>query len=229
MPPIGNAPNGSSPAYLLPVNGAPSTSLVKRERARFPGFLQNELACMTMMAAAGVPTVAHTICALDAGAYETARFDRRVNADRKVTRAYAEDGCQLTGKRSGAKYARTGGPGYSDLVAALRRYTVEPGKDAVLLFRWAVANLALGNRDAHAKNVSLVGEVPTVLELAPAYDVICTMASPRKDSDTLVGLRRKRLPGELLSRKWSALRCVDNPAAQRSHVLTSNPENSDVG
>ena len=182
MPPIGNAPNGSSPEYLLPVNGAPSTVMVKRERARFPGLLQNELACMTMMAAAGVPTAAHTVCALDAGAYETARFDRLVSADGTVTRAYAEDGCQLTGKRPGAKYAQTGGPSYAELVAALRRYTAEPGKDAVLLFRWAVANLALGNRDAHAKNVSLVGEVPTVLQLAPAYDVICTMAYAELDT-----------------------------------------------
>ncbi len=53
MPPSGDAQNGRSPKYLLPVNGAPSAVVVKRERARFPGLLQNELACMTMCTEGG--------------------------------------------------------------------------------------------------------------------------------------------------------------------------------
>lgn len=50
-PQTGSAPPGTAPEYRLPVAGAPSTVLVKRERARFPGLLQNELAAMAMMAA----------------------------------------------------------------------------------------------------------------------------------------------------------------------------------
>ncbi len=172
----------TAPEYRLPVAGAPSTVLVKRERARFPGLLQNELACMAMMASAGVPTAEHTVCALDAGVYETARFDRICQADGRVSRLHAEDGCQLTGKRPSAKYAQTGGPTYADLTAALRRYGTDPGSDTPLLFRWAVANLALGNRDAHAKNVSILRTADGPVRLAPAYDVVCTMAYTSLDT-----------------------------------------------
>ncbi len=185
-PQTGTEPLGASPDYLLPVAGAPSTVLVKRERSRFPGLLQNELASMAMMASAGVPTAERTVCALDAGVYETARFDRVCRPDGSVSRLHAEDGCQLTGKPPSAKYAQTGGPMYADLTAALRRYGTDPGTDTPLFFRWAVANLALGNRDAHAKNVSVLRTVDGAVRLAPAYDVVCTMAY--KDLDTVLPL-----------------------------------------
>ncbi|MBU6366034.1 MAG: HipA domain-containing protein [Gemmatimonadetes bacterium] len=185
-PQTGSAPHGDAPEYRLPVAGAPSTVLVKRERARFPGLLHNELACMTMMASAGVPTAGHTVCALDAGVYETARFDRVCRPDGSVVRLHAEDGCQLTGKPPSAKYAQTGGPTYADLTAALRRHGTDPGTDTPVLFRWAVANLALGNRDAHAKNISVLRTEDGALRLAPAYDVVCTMAYT--DLDTVLPL-----------------------------------------
>ena len=184
-PQTGTEPTGA-PEYRMPVAGAPSTVLVKRARSRFPGLLHNELACMAMMASAGVPTAEHTVCALDATVYETARFDRVCRPDGSVARLHAEDGCQLTGKPPSAKYAQTGGPTYADLTAALRRYGTDPGADTPLLFRWAVANLALGNRDAHAKNVSVLRSTEGVLRLAPAYDVVCTMAY--EDLDTVLPL-----------------------------------------
>lgn len=175
-PPVDDDPPAGTPEYRFPVAGAPSTVLVKRERGRFPGLVQNEIATMEMMAAVGVPTASHTVCALDARVYETARFDRAVVADGPVRRLHAEDGCQLTGRRSHAKYAQTGGPTYAELRTVLRRYSADPLTDTERLFRWAVANLALGNRDAHAKNISLLYHAPAVRRLAPVYDVVCTMA-----------------------------------------------------
>ncbi len=185
-PQKGTEASGSTPVYRLPVAGAPSTVLVKKERSRFPGLLQNELASMAMMASVGVPTAQHTVCALDAAVYETARFDRVCHLDGSVSRLHAEDGCQLTGKLSRAKYAQTGGPTYAELTAALRRYGTDPGTDTPLFFRWAVANLALGNRDAHAKNISVLRTTNGAVRLAPAYDVVCTMAY--KDLDTVLPL-----------------------------------------
>jgi serine/threonine-protein kinase HipA len=182
-PQIGTEPLGAAPEYRMPVAGAPSTVIVKRERARFPGLLHNELACMAMMASAGVPTAEHTVCALDDGVYETARFDRVCGSDGSVARLHAEDGCQLTGKPPSMKYGYMGGPTYADLTAALRRYGTDPGTDTPLLFRWAVANLAIGNRDAHAKNVSVVRSQDGALRLAPAYDVVCTMAYTALDTE----------------------------------------------
>lgn len=185
-PQAGTEPLGAAPVYRLPVAGAPSTVLVKRERSRFPGMLHNELACMAMMESVGVPTAMRTVCALDDGVYETARFDRVCRDDGSVVRLHAEDGCQLTGKPPRAKYAQTGGPTYAELTAALRRYGTEPGTDIPLLFRWAVTNLALGNRDAHAKNISVMRTEDGAVRLAPAYDVVCTMAYT--DLDTVLPL-----------------------------------------
>jgi len=142
---------------------------------------------MAMMASAGVPTAARTVCALDTAVNKTARFDRVCHLDGRVSRLHAEDGCQLTGRLSRAKYAQMGGPTYAELTAALRRYGTDPGTDTSLLFRWAVANLALGNRDAHAKNVSVMRTAAGALRLAPAYDVVCTMAY--KDIDTVLPLQ----------------------------------------
>jgi serine/threonine-protein kinase HipA len=185
-PQTGTEPPGAAPEYRLPVAGAPSTVLVKRERSRFPGLLQNELASMAMMASTGVPTAEHTVCALDAGVYETARFDRVCRPDGSVMRLHAEDGCQLTGKPPRAKYAQTGGPTYAELTAAVFRYGTNPSADTPTLFRWAVANIALGNRDGHAKNISMLRTNDGDLRLAPAYDVVCTMAYT--DLDTVLPL-----------------------------------------
>jgi serine/threonine-protein kinase HipA len=182
-PAVGPGPNGSQPLYALPVAGAPSTVLVKRERGRFPGLVQNEMAAMDLMRAAGVPTAAHAPNALDGSLYETARFDRVLDDDGSVAREHAEDGCQLTGRASLAKYARQGGPAYADLVTVLNRHGLAPLEDVELLFRWAVANLALGNRDAHAKNVSVLHVQPMTVRLAPAYDVVCTLAYPALDDE----------------------------------------------
>lgn len=181
-PATGRGADGASPQYLLPRGGSPSTVLVKRDRGQFPGLLHNELAAMSLMAAAGVPTAPHAPNALDPAVYETARFDRVLRADGGVTRLHAEDGCQITGKLSRQKYAQTGGPTYAQLVAALARYSAAPLEDGEILFRWAVANLALGNRDAHAKNVSVLYPEPGALRLAPAYDVVCTLAYPGLDT-----------------------------------------------
>lgn len=68
----------------------------------------------------------------------------------------------------------------------MRRYSADPLTDTERLFRWAVANLAIGNRDAHAKNVSLLSESPALRRLAPAYDVVCTMAY--RQADTILPL-----------------------------------------
>lgn len=75
--------------------------------------------------------------------YETARFDRVLNEDGSVVRHHAEDGCQLTGRTSLAKYAQGNGPAYAELVAVLNRHGLAPLEDVELLFRWAVANRAL--------------------------------------------------------------------------------------
>lgn len=184
-PPSGPGAAPDEPLYRVPLRGAPSTVLVKHAREeRFPGLLHNELLCMRLMDAAGVPTSSSAVHALDVAVYETARFDRVLEEHDTVKRLHAEDGCQVTGRTSFQKYASTGAPGYQDLCTVLRRAGAAPAEDAERLLRWAVANLALGNRDAHAKNVTLL-HTPVGVRLAPAYDVTCTLVYPDLDPGEL--------------------------------------------
>lgn len=180
-PPVGKADSGATLDYRLPIAGAPSTVLVKRDRGNFPGLVQNELAAMSLMQAAGVPTAQHVACVLAKDVYETVRFDRVMASDGTIARLHAEDGCQLTGKVSQAKYAEYGAPTYAELIANLIRHSANPLEDGDILFRWAIANLAIGNRDAHAKNISIVYDTNDAIHLAPAYDVVCTLAYPAID------------------------------------------------
>jgi serine/threonine-protein kinase HipA len=180
-PQSGDPAEGVTLDYRLPVAGAPSTVLVKRDRGHFTGLLHNELVAMTLMRAAGVPTALYAVSALADDVYETARFDRVLAEDGTVTRLHAEDGCQLTGKVSQSKYAESGGPTYAELIAMLVRHSADARADGEILFRWAVANLALGNRDAHAKNISVLHDASGAIRIAPAYDVVCTLAYPPID------------------------------------------------
>lgn len=165
------------PTYSLPLAGSATTVLVKRDRGAFPGLVQNEIVAMTLMEASGVPTAARAVCALDRSVYETVRFDRVLQSDGSVVRLHAEDGCQVTGRSSVAKYATTtGGPRLADFVHVLDRHGVDSNTDIEILLRWAVANMCIGNHDAHAKNISFLHTSEDLrVRLAPAYDVVCTV------------------------------------------------------
>lgn len=177
MPPTG----GTRARYRLPRGGAASTVVVKRGEGRYPGLLEAELCGMRLMAATGVPTASSARCLLEPTAHESARFDREVQGGGAVRRLHAEDGCQLTGRVSRQKYAGQGAPTYQELVSVLERLSLNPLEDREHLFRWAVANVAMGNFDAHAKNLSVVYLQEDRVRLAPAYDVVVTGIYPEHD------------------------------------------------
>jgi serine/threonine-protein kinase HipA len=165
---------GERPVYRLPKNGAPTTVVVKRPSESFPGLLEAEMVGMRLMQSAAVSTASSTACRVATDCHESARFDRMVTAEGQVQRRHAEDGCQLTGRLSRHKYAKRNAPTFSDLCAVLNRASANPLEDREFLFRWAVANAAMGNYDAHAKNISVVYVTADRVRLAPAYDVVVT-------------------------------------------------------
>lgn len=170
IPPVG----GEDPVYRLPKNGAPTTVVVKRPSQGFPSLLEAEMVGMRLMQAAGVSTASSVPCGVAEDCHESARFDRIVTEDGHVRRLHAEDGCQLTGRLSQNKYARQNAPTFAELCAVLNRASANPLEDREFLFRWAAANAAIGNYDAHAKNISVVYLSPERVRLAPAYDVVVT-------------------------------------------------------
>lgn len=166
--------------YRLPKNGAPTTVIVKRPGEDFPHLLECELVGMRLMAAAGVPTATSARSQASPGCHESARFDRVMDAAGNVQRLHAEDGCQLTGRVSKDKYGGRGGPTYAQLCSAFDRRSLDSLTDRQMLFRWAVANAAIGNYDGHAKNVSVVYG-GGAFSLSPAYDVVVTSVYPQLD------------------------------------------------
>lgn len=193
MPPVG----GEHPVYKLPRDGAPTTVVVKRPGQDFAGLLEAEMVGMRLMQSAGVETASSARCAVATDCHESARFDRRVISDGHVQRLHAEDGCQLTGRLSRNKYARQNAPTYMDLCAVLNRASANPLEDREALFRWAMANAAIGNYDAHAKNISVVYVTPDRVRLAPAYDVVVTAVYEHLDRDFALHFCGTTLPQAL--------------------------------
>jgi serine/threonine-protein kinase HipA len=174
-------------SYYLPLNGAASNVLVKKERARFPGLLQNELACLRLMKSAGMPTVESGVCSLAPELFETHRYDRVEQGEDSIMRVHQEDFCQASGRRPTQKYESEGGPGLADMKEIIRKHSVFPLEDLDYLLRWAVCNGLIGNNDGHAKNLSLLYQSEG-LRLAPAYDVVCTEAYTFLDKKLAISL-----------------------------------------
>ena len=164
-----------SNTYYLPLNGAPSNILLKKEKERFPGLVQNELASLRLMRAASVPVIYSSACQLVEGVFETPRYDRVGDRRSSITRLHQEDFCQATGKRPYAKYESRGGPNLGDIRILIQKHSVDPLTDVEIVARWAIANAVIGNHDGHAKNLSFL-RTSDGLRLAPVYDVVCTEA-----------------------------------------------------
>ena len=163
----------------LPLDGSPSNMLLKRPNPVYEGLVLNELACLRIVAAAGLPTAESAVRDFDGGpVFESRRCDRIENDDGSIDRLHQEDLCQATGRRPARKYQSRGGPPYGEIARVLRRHGGDPLADLATVARWAFLNLMLGNNDAHAKNLSLL-YTERGIRLAPIYDVVSTRVYPR--------------------------------------------------
>lgn len=157
-----------------PVDGTPSTHILKPEIAAFPDTVENEALCMRVAKHLG----------LDVAPVETTRiggrklvvverYDRVVAADGAVHRIHQEDFCQASGVAPESKYEEDGGPSLLR-IATILRDVAEPGSLERLLGAVTI-NALIGNGDAHAKNFSLLHTEEGALTLAPLYDLTCTL------------------------------------------------------
>lgn len=157
-----------------PVDGTPSTHILKPEIAAYPETVENEAFCMRVAANLG----------LDVAAVETTeiagrklivvqRYDRLVSADGSVERVHQEDFCQAAGIAPQSKYEQDGGPSLQRVAGILQSVAAPDSLDKLLQ---AVAlNAMIGNGDAHAKNFSLLHQSSGALALAPLYDLMSTL------------------------------------------------------
>ena len=164
-------PDGS---WGRPVDGTPSTHILKPEIAAFPDTVENEAFCMRVAKHLG----------LDVAFVETTeigsrklivveRYDRTVAADGTVRRIHQEDFCQATGVSPETKYEEDGGPSLLRIAGILRDVAAPDSLERLLAA--VTVNALIGNGDAHAKNFSLLHTADGALTLAPLYDLMCTL------------------------------------------------------
>lgn len=156
-----------------PIDGTPSTHILKPEIRGYPNTVENEAFCMRLAHHLGLPVAdVETIVVGDRPLIVVSRYDRVVDSSGRVERIHQEDLCQATGTPPLRKYQEGGGPSLRSLAAILR--ATDPASLETLL-RAVVLHVVVGNGDAHAKNYSLLHEPSGALRLAPLYDVMSTL------------------------------------------------------
>jgi len=158
----------------IPLEGSPSTHILKPDSDRLPGGVQNEAFCLTLARHLSLPTPDLITGRAGARSYLLVqRYDRRAAGDR-WRRLHQEDFCQALGKPPTAKYesSQTGipGPKLADMFETTRRLMAP--NCLLQLLDMAIFNVIACNTDAHAKNYSLMITGAGV-SLAPLYDVMC--------------------------------------------------------
>ncbi len=164
-------PDGS---WGRPIDGTPSTHILKPEIAAYPNTVENEAFCMRFARYLDVPTApVETTVVGRRALIVVERYDRILHRDGTVTRIHQEDFCQVTMVPPQRKYEEDGGPSLRRIADILQTAVGPESLEGLL--QAVTINVLVGNCDAHGKNLSLLHEPPGTLRLAPLYDMICTL------------------------------------------------------
>jgi serine/threonine-protein kinase HipA len=157
-----------------PVDGTPTTHILKPEIVRYPHTVENEAFCMRLATHLGLNVAkVDTEVISSRKLLVVERFDRQVETDGAVRRIHQEDFCQATATGPRLKYEDDGGPSLARIARILAE-VADPEATEHLLAA-TVVNALVGNGDAHAKNFSLLHERSGALRLSPLYDVLSTL------------------------------------------------------
>lgn len=195
----------------IPINGSPSTWILKPDTDRLWGSVYNEAFCMRLALNSGLNAPEIRIGRAATRKFILVeRYDRVKEGD-VWRRIHQEDMCQALGHFPSTKYefnkAGRPGPRLRDMVEVVRD---QSGLSAVLSFlRQTIFNVLVCNTDAHAKNYSILIRSDGV-GLTPIYDVMCAAVWPRVTKYLAVSIATKRDGNHLMGRHWQreALLCA---------------------
>lgn len=190
---LSRLPDGS---WGLPIDGRPSTHILKRADPRFPAMVLNEAFCLAIGRHLGIAIAKADVMRIPEPILVVERFDRQVDAGGRIRRVHQEDVAQALGVPVGVKYEQHGGPGLI-AVARLLREQGAGHEDLLRLLDITVLNVLVGNADAHAKNLSLLHFEPGVIRLAPAYDIVSTAYYPQVDTRPAMAVNGKTSINEI--------------------------------
>jgi serine/threonine-protein kinase HipA len=158
----------------IPMNGSPSTHILKPDTSRLSGSIQNEAFCLTLARRMKIATPNLITGQAGKRTYLLVQRYDRTNISGRWRRLHQEDYCQALGKPPSAKYEsnQTGihGPTLKDMFELTRQHM--SSVDIVRLLDMVIFNVLACNSDAHAKNYSIMIR-GNGTSLAPIYDVMC--------------------------------------------------------
>lgn len=165
----------TSSGYAQPALLTPSTHIVKLSRPADSGsadLIDTEAAALDLARRCGVGDVqAHLRQFAGRRVIVVRRYDRAIAMDGSVRRRHQEDAAQLLGlDTSDPDRKFQHGKALPSLRAVAARLD-RIGVDLTALLALTTFNLAIGNTDAHAKNLSIIHDEDGTHRLAPAYDV----------------------------------------------------------
>ena len=190
----------------IPLNGAPSTLILKPDNPNLPGITENEVWCLHMAQAIGIEAAQSTILqSTKRTAIGVLRYDRRLGRSGQLLRLHQEDFAQANGLPPGRKYERGTLPGL-DLKTLLQTGRHVSATDALALLDQVIFNILVGNTDAHAKNYSVILPVAAAPRLAPIYDVSTVLSWPHvvKTYAQFIDGKQRR-PETVSGRHWEAI------------------------
>lgn len=197
---------GEDGKIAIPVDGTPSTHILKPDIRRLAGSVRNEAFCMILAKLCGLETAEVTTGRAGKRDYLLVkRYDRIADSEGTIRRVHQEDFCQLLGLFPSEKYERaelgqSGGASVVQMFDALARY-VSPGERLKLLDAM-IFNILICNSDSHAKNYSILIGAAGTAKLAPLYDLMCAAIYKQVDQSLPQQLATKRNANELHGDDW---------------------------
>lgn len=211
---------GKNGGLTIPVSGAGGDWIVKLPSAHHPDVPENEYAAMSLASRLGIDVPDIDLVSLDtieglpggiarygASAYAIRRFDRSEEGA-----IHVEDFAQVYGVYADDKYENAS---YRQILSVLAIEADEAS--AVEFVRRLTYSVLIGNGDMHLKNWSLIYPDQRRPILAPAYDLLSTVAYIPGEDSALKFLR---------SREWESftyreLETIADKARLPSHLVVS--------
>lgn len=213
-------------AICIPLNGSPSTHILKPDVEHLWGSVENEAFCLALARRCGLAVPGFTTGRAGRRSYLLVeRYDRR-RVDDGWRRTHQEDFCQALGRWPAAKYERnhtgTRGPSLAEMIDLARR-RLGP-RDLLALLDLAAFNILACNTDAHAKNYSILIRAGGA-SLAPAYDIMCAEPYENITRNLAMTVACKNRGEHLKRRHWERFfreaRLGVRPSLQRVEKLAN--------